>query len=122
MAFDVEYLELMPSTVTVARKGARDAFGNATFGVGVDWRCRIESQTRRVGTLDPTGTVVFKAGTETVLIGPYVEPVFAPGDLFTLPSGAVAGVAHADDIEIAYDEDGPHHLTVRLTSRKKEAQ
>lgn len=105
---------MMPWRVVVTRRTGKDDFGNPTFDAPFEWPCRRETNRRRFGVLDKSGTVLHATVREQSLIGPYMDPEFGPGDRFTLPTGISHTIGDASDINIVEDEHGPYYVEVTL--------
>ena len=103
MAFDPEFLQLMPDTL-LAQPGTLDAFGKFTAsGAALSLSCRIEG--RQIMTRDSTGREVVSSR-QAVMAG--VNDLTVDGYRYTLP----APFSPRDDlvaigIDRESDEDGP---------------
>ena len=104
MAIDAEFLDLMPSTVTIYAKTGMDAYGKMTFSAtGTAVRCRVQETGRVIKTADnrdvyENGTIIF-----------YGTPTISEDSKIVLPDGSsplILAVIHHND------ELGANHTTV----------
>ncbi len=106
MAWDDEFLELMPETITIEPVTGRDEYSARTFGTATSHRARVTTQVLRVldfnGNINLSQTVVWVAPT------PDAIPTDVLADArITLPDGTQPPLLSA---AVVSDEDGPHHL------------
>lgn len=113
MAFDPEFLEMMPHTVQIAPWTGNDKFGKPTFGADVAYRCRIVGkglairQTQRE-ELAAIFTVYVHAGAATITSR---DRLTLPADgAFTGPAGSTTPAIFTVAKET--DEDGHHHTVI----------
>lgn len=109
MTIDPAFLELMPTSIDIARFTGDDAYGNHTYGLPTTHRCRIDSRVRGVGGTRATGTVATKAVTTYIIYIDWVEPPYTPQDKLTMPDGSNPKIT---TVTMHYDERGPHHLVI----------
>ena len=107
-----EFLDLMPSVVTVESYASVDSYGKPAYGDPVQYVARVVVTPTRMQRADGT-QIVSRA---TVYIGAAV--LISPKDRLTVPSVFLpAGVPpHPPilDVQIPSDELGPHHTVVLI--------
>ena len=101
---EYQYLDLMPSTVTIYGKSSVDAYGKVTYPAsGTVVRCRIQETGTVVKTADDRN--VFEVGS----IFFYGTPTITTESKIVLPDGSSPLIL---SIRVHNDESGPHHTTV----------
>lgn len=104
MAIETEFLDLMPSTVTVYPQTSTDAYGKFSFGAsGTAVRCRIQPSDNVVTTADnrqvvARGTIIF-----------YGTPTITTESKIVLPDGTNPLIL---TVRVHNDDTGKHHTTV----------
>lgn len=106
MAWDAEFDELLPHTITLRPKTGQDADRKPTYGAAVESKARIELKSRLIRTAE--GAELMGRGT-----------VFAPlasvpstEDELTLPAGFAPLKPPIMAVLPQYDEDGLHHVEI----------
>jgi hypothetical protein len=103
MAFDPEFLELMPDTITYRPKTTMDSYGRETYGDPVVIRCRIVGKPRLIRNVEGDQVAV-----STTIYTGGAFGIEADGEI-TMPDGS------KPPIQAVYtypDEEGPHHQEV----------
>lgn len=101
-----DLLDFLNETVTIEPMLSRDGYGLATYGIGVDYPCRIDSATRQ--TVNVNGVdrsqiaVIFIPG----------NPVITPSDRITLPATFDPQQPPMLKVDALQDESGPHHMEI----------
>lgn len=100
MAFEVGFLSLMNSTVTISTRTSHNAYGEPTYGSGTGYRARIMAKDgfarTATGETIEFHTVVWVATTKA----------FGTDDRLALPDGTTPQVV---SVERPFDEDGSQH-------------
>jgi hypothetical protein len=104
VTIETEFLDLMPTTVTIFAKTATDAYGKFTFSpTGTAVRCRLQPSNDVVTTMDnreivTRGTIIF-----------YGTPTITNDSKIQLPDGTVPLIV---SVMVRNDDTGAHHTTV----------
>ena len=104
MGIETDFLDMMPSTVTVYAKASTDAYGKLSFSAtGTGTRCRIQPRSEVVTTENmrevvTKGTIIF-----------YGVPSITTESKIVLPDGTIPLIV---SVQTHYDESGTHHTTV----------
>lgn len=104
MPIEADFLEMMPSTVTIFPKTATDAYGKFSFSAtGTAVRCRIQPSTSVVKTMDnrevvARGTIIF-----------YGTPTITTDSRIVLPDNTSPLIL---TVQVHNDDTGSHHTTV----------
>lgn len=120
MAFDTEFLDMMPHTISVRhRASGRDKNGNPNFGSATTYKARVVGKLLAVRTArDEDYTPIF-----TIYVGAKIvsgvpvsleNVVFTTEDELTLPDQTTFGDAKPVIFSASRltDEDGHHHVTL----------
>lgn len=111
MAWDPEFLDLMPLTVTFAKKSSNDLYGKKTYAAGVDARAKVKEEKHEV--VDVEGETRSSSGFLWCPPPAFWETATAdlptPDWQLTLMDGFVAKIVL---VEKQYDDEGLHHLKV----------
>jgi len=111
MPWDSEFDSMMNQFVVVRPFVSEDAYGEATYGTGIEYRCYIDSEPRQI--IDQEGQTVV-SNTKIYFAGP--QPITLK-DVVILPDEA------GDDpprerpiisVSTLYDDVSPHHTEVHV--------
>jgi hypothetical protein len=113
MAFDEEFLDMMPHTVQIAPWTGQDKFGKPTFGSDVAYRCRIVGKSvsvrhNQTEELQSIYTIYVAAG----------AAVITTRDRLTLPAdNAFSGPGGGTQPKLftvykGTDDEGHHHTVI----------
>lgn len=108
MAFEPEYRDIMPDTVTIRLFVSRDKFGAKTMGAPLTFKARVTEEQNQVSTWQGEQVV---SGT-TIWCAPDPDdgiPVLTPESEVTLSDGTVPKILR---VQIVHDEEGPHHFKI----------
>ena len=101
---DIEdFLDCMPSTVTLAANTGLDKYGQRSFGAGTPVLARVQEKTERVTSA--SGEEVLARG--RAYLGELTGVTTAY--MITLPDGTTPEILAVNKVN---DEDGPHHEVV----------
>lgn len=101
MSFDPDYLELMPSTLTVNEVSGFNSYGEPTYSTTTTtYRCLITEKPTQV--FDQMGEEV--VATHHVIVAS-TSRLSATAE-YTFPDGSTP---HLASMSVFYDEDGIHH-------------
>lgn len=104
MTIEAKFLDLMPSTVTIYGKSARDAYGKVSYSAsGTGVRCRVQAGQRVIRGADGIDKV------EDGRIYFYGQPAVSYEDKVTLPDGSQVTILSIEEVN---DEAGGHHTVV----------
>jgi hypothetical protein len=96
----VEFLDLMPATVSHAPFVSRDEFGAPTYGASTDYRARVIYKPTHVR--GPAANIVLAKGVVWIAGTPGIQSE----DRITLPDGTTPPILAVARIP---DENGAHH-------------
>lgn len=103
MAIERSLVELMQQSVTVAPYSSVNDYGEATYGTGVAYTCRISGKSRLLH--DAQGREWLVVNTITLSSA----PALSPRDKVTLADGSTPPLLA---VETVYDEAGAHHVVL----------
>lgn len=108
MAFESEFLALMPETITIAQPTGQDGYGKRSYGAATSYRARIVEKMEKIVTVqgreDFATTKVYVAPDSSGAL-----PDLSARVQVTMPDGTtpnVVGFARQSD------EEGPHHVII----------
>lgn len=107
MPIEADFLELMPTTVTVFARTATDAYGKLSFAAtGTAVRCRLQPSDEVMKDAEnrdvvAKGTIIF-----------FGAPAVSTDSRILLPDGTVPLIL---SVQVFNDDTGVHHTTVVYT-------
>lgn len=103
-----DFAEFDNDVVTIEPMLARDDYGTAIYGPGVDYPCRIDGQTKQTvnvnGVERSVQAVIFLSG----------NPIILPSDRLTLPAKFTPQQPPMLKVNFFTDESGPHHTEIAV--------
>lgn len=103
MTIEVEFLELMTQTVTIAPFSSNNAYGEPSFGTAVSYSARVVNKPKMIRNAQGKEVVSMA---QTWLYG---SPTVTPDDRITLPDGTQPPILYVAQYP---DENGAHHEVV----------
>lgn len=109
---DPQFLPLLTSECTYSQYDSTDTFGNNVYAVGVLFKARIDRRFNRKGGGEINAQRPNHPSADYTLICEVIDGMTVRNKV-TLPTGEVTYVR---DVDIVYDENGPHHMVISVST------